>query len=166
VPGRLTMRRFITTGCAIAACAVAGCGDWPWRHDMVNQPSKAVATEARAPAGEAMAVGSQIPMSREAAELQLRNPVAPDAPSTAGRALYGTYCAPCHGLTGAGDGTVSKYFGSIPDLTGSAVQQHGDGWLYATITNGTDKMPRYAYELTPAERWQIVHFLRAAGASR
>jgi len=46
------------------------------------------------------------------------------------------------------------------------VQQHRDGWFYATITNGTDRMPRYVYELTPGERWQIVHFLRAAGGLR
>ena len=113
-----------------------------------------------------MAVGSELSMSRELAELRLRNPVARDAPSGTGRALFGIYCVPCHGLTGAGDGTVSKYFGSIPDLTGPDVQQHGDGWFYATITNGTERMPRYVSELTPAERWQIVHFLRAAGASQ
>jgi hypothetical protein len=65
-----------------------------------------------------------------------------------------------------GQGTVSRYFGPLRDLTSSDVQQHGDGWLYATIVNGTDRMPRYAFELTPDERWQIVHFLRAAGAAR
>ena len=82
------------------------------------------------------------------------------------RALFETYCSPCHGHTGAGDGTVSNYFGAIPDLTSGEEQRHGDGWFYATITNGTDRMPRYAHELTPGERWQIVHFLRAAGAAR
>jgi len=148
------------------AVAVSGCGDWPWRHDMVNQPSKAIASESRAPAGEAMPVGSELPMSREAAERTLQNPVPPGAPIEAGRALYNTYCSPCHGATGSGGGTVSQYFEPLADLTGADVQQHGDGWFYATITNGTERMPRYLGELTPGERWQIVHFLRWAGSPR
>jgi S-disulfanyl-L-cysteine oxidoreductase SoxD len=166
VPERVTARPHVVAACAIAACALAACGDWPWRHDMVNQPSSAAGTDTRAAAGESIAAGSELPMSRELAELRLHNPVAPDAPSSTGRALYEIYCTPCHGSTGAGDGTVSRYFGSIPDLTAPDEQQHGDGWFYATITNGTERMPRYVSELTPAERWQIVGFLRAAGASR
>jgi hypothetical protein len=46
------------------------------------------------------------------------------------------------------------------------VQQHSDGWLYGTITNGTAQMPRYLYELTPRERWAIVTFEREMRSGR
>ena len=161
----MTVRAAIAAPGLLVAISVAACGDWPWRHDMVNQPSAAIASDARAPAGETMPLGSELPMSRDAAERQLQNPIARDAPVAAGRALYETYCSPCHGPTGTGDGSVAPYFPALPDLTGADVQQHGDGWFYETITNGTERMPRYLAELTPDERWQIVHFLRAAGAA-
>ena len=166
MPRRMMARFAVAAGSLIAAAACTSCGDWPWRHDMVNQASRAFASDTRAAAADAMAVGSELPMSRELAELRLQNPFPPDAPIDAGRTLYATYCSPCHGLAGNGGTTVSQYFPTIPDLTGPEVQQHRDGWFYATITNGTDRMPRYVYELTPGERWQIVHFLRAAGGLR
>jgi len=159
MPRRLTVWLIVASG-------LAACGDWPWRHEMVNQPSQAIASSTRAPSGEAMTIAAELPMSRELAETRLQSPVRPDAPVDAGHALFHTYCSPCHGETANGAGTVSQYFGSIPDLTSADVQQHGDGWLYETITNGTERMPRYEFELTPNERWQIVHFLRAAGAAQ
>jgi mono/diheme cytochrome c family protein len=153
-------------GSMLAACTMAGCGDWPWRHDMADQPSRPIATESRAPVGGTMPVGTELPVNRENAEKHLRNPLSPASPTAAGRALYDIYCVPCHGASGAGDGPVSAYFGAMPDLTGPDVQKHGDAWLYATITDGTEHMPRYAHELTPDERWQIVHFLRRAGEAK
>ena len=164
--GGVSVRAATASAWLLAAVSATACGDWPWRHDMVNQPSTPIAADSRAPAGEAMPVGSELPMSRDVAERQLQSPVAPDAPVAQGRALYGTYCSPCHGPTGNGDGSVSAYFPALPDLTSAEMQQRGDGWFYATITNGTERMPRYLAELTPAERWQVVHFLRAAGAER
>jgi mono/diheme cytochrome c family protein len=143
-----------------------GAANWPWRYDMVNQPSAAVASQTQSPSGETMSVRSELPVSRERADLRLQNPIPTEAPVDAGRALYGVYCSPCHGIDAAGDGVVAPYFGSIPDLTSAEMQQHGDGWFYATITNGTERMPRYISELTPEERWQIVHFLRTAGTAR
>jgi S-disulfanyl-L-cysteine oxidoreductase SoxD len=150
----------------VLAAALAACGDWPWRHDMAGQPSIAHGTYTRdAPAGTISRSG-ELPVDGDTADAQLRNPVAADAPVDRGRTLYTTYCIPCHGVSGAGDGSVSRFFEGLPDLTADKVQQHGDGWLYATITNGTEKMPRYQFELTPDERWQIVHFVRAMGAAR
>ena len=40
------------------------------------------------------------------------------------------------------------------------------GNLVAVITNGTDVMPRFAYELDAAERWHVVHFVRGFGGDR
>lgn len=176
---RLTLSR--VTLLVLVAGAGAACGkgatssgsphgiaasDWPWRYDMVNQPSVAIASHTESPAGAAMSRRSELPVSREQADLRLPNPIRSNAPVDAGRRLYDIYCVPCHGANAAGNGVVAPYFGSMTDLTSPEIQQHGDGWFYATITNGTERMPRYISELTPDERWQIVHFLRSAGAAR
>jgi len=109
-------------------------------------------------------VSGETPLTRDAAEPQLVNPIASTASVDTGRRLYSVYCVPCHGAAGGGDGPVSKYFGQIRRLDDAEVQQHADGWLFATMTNGTDRMPRYITELTPADRWQIVHFIRSMSA--
>jgi mono/diheme cytochrome c family protein len=147
---------------AVAMCtATAACGDWPWTHDMANQPSRSIGSTTRAAAPGALTVSGETSMTRERAEQVLVTPVPPDAPVDRGRTLYATYCVPCHGEDGSGHARLSEYFGNVPDLGAPDVQQHADGWLFATITNGTARMPRYAHELTPEERWQVVHLLRA-----
>jgi mono/diheme cytochrome c family protein len=55
---------------------------------------------------------------------------------------------------------VAKYFPRVGDLTSSAVQQHGDGWLYGVVTAGVGAMPAYGHELGWRERWQVVQFVR------
>jgi S-disulfanyl-L-cysteine oxidoreductase SoxD len=140
-------------GAALLACAVsAGC-NWPWQHDMADQPSPPAAAGPRSPAPGAIPREARGPFDRVSGE-SVSSPLA--AGSTAkGEALYRIYCVPCH------EGPVGQYFPKMPQLAGPDVQQHGDGWLYATITNGTDLMPAYGHELDPAERWQIVGYLRS-----
>jgi S-disulfanyl-L-cysteine oxidoreductase SoxD len=92
------------------------------------------------------------------------NPIPATASVEAGRSLYGVYCAPCHGASGKGEGPVAKYYPPVGDLTRSDVQQKSDGWMYAVIVDGVGKMPSYAHELQPTERWQIVGFLRTLKA--
>ena len=154
---------------AVAACvliAEAAC-DWPWRHDMADQPSRPAAAGPRLPAPGAVPLGGSLPISAEAAERQLQNPVPRNAPLDRGRRLYSVYCEPCHGPSGQGDGRVAREFAApMRGLTSREVQDRADGWLYAVITNGTEHMPRSAYELDAAERWQVVHFVRALGGRR
>jgi mono/diheme cytochrome c family protein len=166
MPRCLIARVVVAAALITAGTCCASCGDWPWRHDMVDQPSRYIGGDTRSAAEETMPVGSELPMSRHLAELRLQSPIAPDASVDTGRALYGIYCNPCHGLSGNGGTAVSQYFPPIPDLTGADVQSHSDGWFYTIIANGTERMPRYVHELTSAERWEIVHFLRAAGAAQ
>jgi mono/diheme cytochrome c family protein len=142
------------SGMSTTAC------DWPWRHDMADQPSVTVASSSRLPAASTLPVDGEIVLSADQAEQQLRNPIPSAAPVDVGRALYRSYCEPCHGANGTNDGPASKYFLPMRTLDSPEAQQHGDGWLFAIITNGTDKMPSSRYELTPDERWQIVHFIR------
>jgi mono/diheme cytochrome c family protein len=130
-------------------------------HDMANQPSPAVGQGPRPAAVGSIPTAEGGPLDRDAGE-QVTNPVAANASAVAnGRALYSIYCTPCHGASGSGrDAAVAKFFPRVGDLTSADVQQHGDGWIYATIAAGTQAMPAYGHELSSAERWQVVAFVR------
>jgi mono/diheme cytochrome c family protein len=149
----------------IGASALAGC-DWPWKHDMVDQRSLQTATSPRPPAAGAVPIGGEPAVDRTVAERTLSNPIAGTGATESGRALYGSYCSPCHGIGGIGNGPVARFFAPTGDLTSAAVQQHSDGWIYATITNGTARMPRQGTELSPHERWEIVNVVRSFGGAR
>lgn len=138
---------------AVIACVLSAACDWPWRHDMADQPSRPPAAGPRSPAPGSIPTAAQGPFDRVAGET-ISNPLPADAPTAPGKALYEKYCVPCH------DGPVGQYFPRMPQLGSPDVQRHGDGWIYATITNGTPLMPAYGHELDPTERWQIVRFVR------
>jgi len=146
-PVALVRRRALAV--LIVACAASTACDWPWRDDMVNQPSRPAAAGPRTPAAGAIAMEAS-PLEREASGRQPER----DASAERGRALYQKYCFACHG------GAVEQYFPPMPQLSSPEVQQHDDGWLYMTITRGTALMPSYGHELAPRERWEIVRFLR------
>ena len=141
---------------ALAACVALAACDWPWRHDMADQPSPSAAAGPRSPAPQSIPGSARGPFDRVAGDT-VSNPLAGDARPATGKALYEKYCVPCH------DGPVGRYFPRMPQLGSPEVQRHGDGWIYATITNGTALMPPYGHELDPTERWQIVRFVRQMG---
>jgi len=164
---RLMRERLIPFAVATCVLMAETACDWPWRHDMADQPSRPAAAGPRLPAAGAVPVGGSVLISAESADRLLRNPVPRNAPLARGRRVYSVYCEPCHGPSAHGDGPVAREFAPpMGDLTSPEVQRHADGWLYAVITNGTAHMPRSAYELEPAERWEVVHFLRALGGRR
>jgi mono/diheme cytochrome c family protein len=84
-----------------------------------------------------------------------------------GQDRYGIYCAPCHGLSGHGDGIVVKH-GMLPPPTyhQDRLRHEPDGQLYATIQNGKGNMPPYAAQLTVEDRWAIVAYVRALQLSQ
>ena len=143
--------RLLTVG--LVCVALCGC-DAPWRHDMHDQPSPSAAAGPRSPADGSLPIEAQGPFDRSAGETIVNPLTASDRSVATGRLLYNTYCGPCHG------GTVEKYFPKMPSLAEPELQRHGDGWWYATITNGIGLMPPTGHELDPAERWQIVQYVR------
>lgn len=86
-----------------------------------------------------------------------------------GQGRYGVYCAPCHGLSGAGDGAVAKRAGGSltpPTFHTDRVRQMPDGQVFATISRGVRNMPAYAHSVPTKDRWAIVAYLRALQLSQ
>ena len=93
------------------------------------------------------------------------NPIPPDSRSVAaGQNLYTTYCVPCHGVTGLGDGPVGLTLNPKPaDLRQHAVPGvHTDAQLFEWITNGFpgSQMPPFKNTLSDTDRWNLVNFIR------
>jgi mono/diheme cytochrome c family protein len=79
-----------------------------------------------------------------------------------GQVLFGINCALCHGATGVGDGKVGVFFAPTKpaDLTGAAVQNLSTNQLFVIITQGAGVMPPLAENLTVAERWDVINYVR------
>ena len=91
----------------------------------------------------------------------LQNPTAPDSASLAnGRKYYAINCAVCHGVAGAGDGTVVKY-GVFPfPLASGPARGRTDGYIFGMIRNGRGNMPSYN-RIEEMDRWDVVNYVRA-----
>jgi mono/diheme cytochrome c family protein len=83
-----------------------------------------------------------------------------------GKALFTTFCSPCHGVDGQGDGEVTKHgFAPPPSYSkgnssrGGAMKDLTDGKIYHTITYGVNSMGSYASQLNPDERWKVVMYV-------
>lgn len=114
-----------------------------------------------APGGPEWAA-TEPPMSRADADTKLKNPVASSPQSIdQGKKLFLTYCSPCHGPEGKGDGPVAKRAQFPPPSLPLAAGRRSEGFLYATIRNGGAVMPSFGHALAPAERWAVVNFLKS-----
>ena len=93
---------------------------------------------------------------------RLVNPVPRDSLLARGDTLFHTFCAVCHGGSGAGDGPVNpKFGGSIPPLISAKARSFTDGYIYSVIRYGRGNMPRYGDKLYHREdRWAVVNYLR------
>lgn len=79
----------------------------------------------------------------------------------AGKKLFGKYCWSCHGTTGNGDGPASKGLTPKPaDFHSGTFQSQSDGAIFWKITEGRGAMASYKSMLKPADRWNLVNYLR------
>lgn len=91
-----------------------------------------------------------------------------------GQQRFGIYCAPCHGLGGEGNGMIAKRAESLEqgtwtpptNLTEARIRDMPVGELFNTITNGVRNMPAYGGQITTADRWSIILYLRALERGR
>lgn len=84
-----------------------------------------------------------------------------------GRQLYEAYCAPCHALTGQGDGMiVQRGFPRPPSLHEQRLVQAPTGHFYTVITQGIGTMPPYASHVRERERWLVIAYIKALQLSQ
>jgi mono/diheme cytochrome c family protein len=79
-----------------------------------------------------------------------------------GQERFNIYCAPCHGLTGEGDGMiVQRGFSRPPSLLEPRLREMPPGHYFEVMTNGFGAMPDHAAQIKPADRWAIAAYIRA-----
>ena len=84
-----------------------------------------------------------------------------------GRVQYQTYCTPCHGRTGAGDGMiVQRGFKRPSSYHINRLRMMPVGYLYDVITNGFGAMSDYSTQVTVKDRWAIAAYVRVLQLSQ
>ena len=93
---------------------------------------------------------------------QKKNPIsASESSLAAGKKIYFKRCVNCHGKIGNGDGPDAIDLGIHPaKFSDPRMREESDGALFWKITNGKKPMPAYASRLSPAERWNVINYLR------
>lgn len=153
----------------LAAPALSQAEAWrdPVYRDMFNQLHIKYGEQPgrNLPADSVSTAGKKVKISRfDPAIDSLANPVSrPTEKQVAqGQLLFETYCFPCHGKQGKGDGPIASKGMPGPDLTMDFYKQKSDGFFWATILQGTGAMmPAQAEALSQDDAWQIVNYLRS-----
>jgi mono/diheme cytochrome c family protein len=91
-----------------------------------------------------------------------------------GREQFGIYCTPCHGVDGRGQGMIHLRAKSLmqgtwvppTDLHLETLRYKPEGQLFDGVSRGSRNMPGYASQLSTADRWAVVLYLRALQRSR
>lgn len=79
-----------------------------------------------------------------------------------GRERFAIHCQPCHGAAGDGKGPTTKYgMVVIGNLHDPRIVQQPDGEIFHVISEGRNLMQGYAANLTAADRWAILAYVRA-----
>ena len=83
------------------------------------------------------------------------------------KVIYTTYCTPCHGTGGKGDGIAAASLPKKPaNHTSDYVQKQSDGALYWMVTTGNSPMPSYKTVLTNNQRWELINYIRTLAKNK
>jgi mono/diheme cytochrome c family protein len=98
----------------------------------------------------------------------VKNPLAGNTDIIAyAKVVYTTYCGPCHGNKGKGDGIAAAGLVKKPaDHSSDYVQSQTDGALYWMISTGRNPMPAYKTLLTDNQRWELVNYIRTLAKNK
>jgi mono/diheme cytochrome c family protein len=84
-----------------------------------------------------------------------------------GEQRFNIYCAPCHDLTGGGQGMiVRRGYRQPPSFHIDRLRQVPIGHYFDVMTNGFGAMPDYRAQVAPRDRWAIAAYIRALQLSQ
>lgn len=110
--------------------------------------------------------GESVYRITEASMLKSPLPLTDPAVIEAGKGLYFTFCAQCHGKYADGNGTVGQSFAPLPtDLRSLKVQALSEGTHFKEISYGIPKgrQPPLATTIAPPDRWRIIAYVKSLG---
>ena len=100
---------------------------------------------------------------------ELVNPLSREreAQTERSRMVYGTFCQPCHGIGGTGDGPVVQHgFPPPPSLLAEKALKMEDGKMFHIATYGQGNMPSLASQIGPLDRWRAILYVRSLQAAQ
>jgi len=78
-----------------------------------------------------------------------------------GEERFRTFCFPCHGLSGRGDGpVVARGFPPPPSYHEERLRSLPPNQIVSVITQGKGRMFPYADRVPPDDRWAIAHYVK------
>lgn len=84
-----------------------------------------------------------------------------------GQEKYNVYCTPCHSRVGNGAGMiVQRGYAQAGNFHTARLQSAPLGHFFNVISNGYGAMPDYSSQITPADRWAVVAYIRALQLSQ
>jgi mono/diheme cytochrome c family protein len=84
-----------------------------------------------------------------------------------GQTRFETYCMPCHGPNGEGNGmVVQRGYRRPASFHIDRLREAPAGQIFDRITNGFGVMPSYRSQIDVDDRWRIVAYVRVLQAAR
>jgi len=84
-----------------------------------------------------------------------------------GQERFNIYCSACHSRVGNGVGMiVQRGYAKAGNFHSARLQAAPLGHFFHVISNGYGAMPDYSAQLTPADRWAVVAYIRALQLSQ
>lgn len=155
-------------GACALALLLALCGCERSLRDMYDQPRhKPLAASTLWPDGRSSRPPVPGTIAHDAARERYAMPPRTAALLARGRDRFDIFCAPCHSVTGDGDGMiVRRGFPRPPSFHTDALRAATDEHLYDVITHGYGAMYSYATRVDPGDRAAIVAYVRALQLSQ
>ncbi|HEX6534809.1 MAG TPA: cytochrome c [Gemmatimonadaceae bacterium] len=167
---RLALPSLVMAAIVAGACSERAGHGWDWER-MRSQPRYDVyGASAFFPDGKAMQAPPPGTVPREAVEERARAAAARAAAASPsdemlrrGADRFHIFCAVCHGERGDGRSNVAANMDPPrpPSLLAAPLRALSPDSLYAVISHGFGRMPGYAAELSPTDRWAVVAYVRA-----
>ena len=84
-----------------------------------------------------------------------------------GQERYDIYCAPCHDRIGTGNGMiVRRGYARPPSYHTDILRRQPVGHFFRVISRGMGAMPSYSSQISAADRWAIIAYIRSLQLSQ